>query len=98
MTSPGIPVDPLTALCERCGVDSLALHGQVIRGALPPGAPVEVLVEFSGDVHRPEIGHMEHELSILYGGRPIRITVSNDLKPFHRDRILQDARVLYRKL
>ena len=74
----------------------LACFGSVLRDDFRPDSDIDVLVEFeAGHVPGWEIVSMEHELSLLLGGRRVDLLTPRFLNHRIRDQVLRDAVTLY---
>lgn len=93
-----LPQDQIADFCRRHGVRRLALFGSVLRDDFRPRSDVDVLVEFEPDTH---IGHfgvagMERELSRILQ-RKIDLRTPAELSRYFRQRVLDEAEVLYER-
>ena len=90
-----VPNDSIADFCRRNHIRRLALFGSVLRGDFTPKSDVDVLVEF-------EIGHtpglsffaMQRELSAIIA-RNVDLNTPEDLSPYFRKQVLEEAEVLY---
>jgi len=85
------------AFCRRRHIRSLALFGSVLRDDFGPESDVDVLVEFQPG-HTPgflRLHEMEQELSGLLDQRRVDLVTQKFLNRRIRERVLQDAEVLY---
>ena len=92
-----IPPDILAEVCERHHVRRLSLFGSTARGTAGPGSDIDLLVEFREDA-TPTLFDMEalqHELSVLLGGRRIDLRTAGELSRYFRDDVVRDAVVQY---
>jgi len=94
-----IPVDrrQLGAFCRRHHIRRLALFGSVLRADFTPGSDIDILVEFDAE-HIPGllgIASMERELTALFGGRRVDLRTPEDLSPYFRHSVLEQAEVQY---
>jgi predicted nucleotidyltransferase len=88
----------IKAFCQRHHIKSLALFGSILRDDFNPDSDIDVLVEFRKGQTPGFLGlaDMEHELSALLGERKIDMRTPQDLSPYFRDRVLQEAEVICR--
>lgn len=94
-----IPFDErrLRSFCRRHRIRRMALYGSVLRPDFRPDSDVDVLVEF--DPARVPglfgIARMERELSAIFGGRAVDLRTPQDLSPYFRQQVLDEAEVHY---
>jgi predicted nucleotidyltransferase len=91
-----VPVQEMTNFCQRHHIRQLALFGSVLREDFGPESDVDVLVEFEPEAR---IGYsrffrLQDELTALFG-REVDLFTPNSLKPFARDRAMQNKAVIY---
>lgn len=87
--------DELTAFCRRNHIRKLSLFGSILREDFTPDSDVDVLVEFEPG-HTPGLAFftMQRELSqILH--RKVDLNTVDDLSPYYRQQILDEAEVMY---
>lgn len=92
-----LPKEQLAAYCRARGIRRLAVFGSALRDDLRPDSDIDLLVEFEPD-HVPGllgIARMERELSALLGGRRVDLRTPQDLSPYFRQRVLEEAEVQY---
>jgi predicted nucleotidyltransferase len=89
--------EKIAAFCERYHVQSFALFGSVLRDDFGVDSDIDVLVEFESGFTPGlfTIARMERELSHLFAGRKIDLRTPEDLSPYFRQNVLQEARVEY---
>ena len=93
-----VPIDALTEICIRYGVESLSIFGSVARGDFGPGSDIDVLVEFQSGSAPGMMGivQMQDELSELFGGRSVHVSTRAMLdNPYRRSSVLRDLVRLY---
>jgi uncharacterized protein len=90
-----IPRDSLTNFCRRYHIRRLALFGSVLRADFGPDSDVDVLVDFEPG-HTPGLAffRMQRELSAILG-RQVDLHTANDLSPYFRQEVLDEAEDLY---
>lgn len=90
-----IPRDSLNKFCRRYHVRRLALFGSVLRPDFSPESDVDVLVDFKPG-HTPGLAffRMQRELSNLLN-RQVDLHTANDLSPYFRQEVLEEAEDLY---
>ncbi len=92
-----IPEAKIAALCQRNGIQRIALFGSVLTDRFSEVSDIDVLVEF----HRNErvgffrLADIENELSQLLAGRKIDLRTPMDLSRHFRDDVVRNALVLY---
>ncbi len=97
MMTPQIKIDrnQLEKLCKEFGVRRLALFGSVIRDDFGDDSDVDILVEFEPET---KVGFsffsLQKELSDLLG-RQVDLSTPGFLSPRIRDKISEEARLVY---
>jgi len=96
-----LPLAEIREVCDRLGVQDLALFGSALRGDFGPDSDLDFLVRFRPDAVQPWLTHfqaLEDELSKLLG-RSIdladRAAIEKSRNWIRRDSILDSAQVLY---
>lgn len=92
------PAPELEAFCRQHHIRRLAVFGSALHGGFGPGSDLDLLVEFEADV---PIGlftfaTIEGELSALFGW-PVDLNTAGFLSPYFRQRITDEARVIYER-
>ena len=93
---PEIPEDDLVRLCERHGIQELALFGSALTEPFGDQSDIDVLVTFKPQ-SRPgflTLGRVQRELEQLFH-RQVDLVPKNGLKPAIRDSVLATAQVFY---
>ena len=91
-----IPYDQISEFCQRWRVRKMALFGSVIRDDFTPESDVDVLVEFQPGP-TPGLrfyGAMPDELSRILS-RKVDLNTAQDLSPYFRQEVLDEAEVVY---
>ena len=90
-----VPKEEIAAFCRRHHIRKLAFFGSVLRDDFTPESDVDVLVEFEPG-HTPGLAFfaMQRELSEILG-RKVDLNTANDLSPYFRQEVLDEAEVLY---
>ena len=93
-----VPQQELVEFCRRHQVRRLLVFGSVLRGDFGPRSDVDVLVEFEleASVSLFDLGGMQVELSELLG-RDVDLKTPGFLSRYFRQRVLDEARVLYER-
>ena len=92
-----LPTAEIAAFCRRHGIRKLALFGSVLRSDFRPDSDVDVLVEFEPGMRIGwEFIDLQDELSVLFG-RDVDLHTPNSLSRHFRDRVLQQAQVVYER-
>lgn len=89
--------DRIAEFCKSHGIRRLAIFGSALRGNLGPKSDIDLLVEFDPE-HTPGlfgVARLERELSELFGGRKVDLRTPQDLSPYFREQILEEAEVQY---
>ena len=87
----------LHQFCKRNFMVKLSLFGSVLRGDFTDESDIDFLVEFEAD-RTPtflSLARMERELSELLGGRKIDLRTPEELSPYFRDNVIEEAVNLY---
>jgi predicted nucleotidyltransferase len=93
-----IPYDAIHALCEKHHIRRLSLFGSVLRDDFRSDSDVDVLVEFEPGtrVTYLDLASIQLELSDLMG-RSVDLGMPHTLSPYIRQRVLDQARVIYER-
>ncbi|MEL7039458.1 MAG: nucleotidyltransferase family protein [Cyanobacteria bacterium J06592_8] len=90
-----LPQTEINQFCQHYNICKLSLFGSVLRDDFTIGSDIDVLVEFEpGKTPGLAIIRMEDELSHLLG-RVVDLRTPADLSRYFRDRVLQEAMVIY---
>ena len=91
-----IPEDKIAEFCRRNGIQSLSLFGSVLRDDFTPESDVDVLVEFKPG-RTPGLaffGSIPDALSEILGRR-VDLNTAQCLSPYFRQKVLDEAEVVY---
>ena len=90
-----VPREEMAAFCRRHHIRKLAFFGSVLRDDFTPDSDVDVLVEFEPG-HAPGLAFfaMQRELSEILG-RKADLNTAQDLSPYFRQEVLDEAEMLY---
>jgi predicted nucleotidyltransferase len=91
-----ISEERIRSLCTRFRIRKLSLFGSALHGTMKEGSDIDLLVEFEPG-HVPgliALAGMQNEFSALFG-HPVDLRTPNDLSPFFRDAVLQEAKAAY---
>jgi uncharacterized protein len=90
-----VPKEEIAAFCRRNHIRRLAVFGSVLRDDFAPESDVDVLVEFEKG-HVPGLAFitMQDELSEVLQ-RNVDLNTPACLSPYFRQRVLNEAEVLY---
>lgn len=92
-----LPVDAIVEFCERYHIRKLALFGSVLGDDFRHDSDVDVLVEFeSGHAPGWEFVSMQDELSEILG-RPVDLNTPGFLSRHFRQRVIDNAQVIYER-
>ena len=93
-----IPSDQIADFCREHGVRKLAVFGSVLRDDFRPRSDVDVLVDFEPETHIGYFGivRMERELSRMLGRR-VDLRTPAELSKYFRQRVLDEAEVVYER-
>lgn len=90
-----IPSSTLRNYCQRHHIQRLAIFGSALRDDFAAGSDIDVLVEFEpGRVPGLAFFSIQRELSQLLG-RQVDLNTPEDLSPYFRDQVLQEAETFY---
>ena len=90
-----LPNAEINQFCQQHYIQKLSLFGSVLRDDFTAKSDVDVLVEFESEkTPGLAIVRMEDELSHLLG-RVVDLRTPADLSRYFRDRVLQEAMVIY---
>lgn len=101
MTKPNkiLPINKITAFCkEHPTIAKLSLFGSALTGHLHRGSDIDLLVEFEPG-QTPSLFvliNLEDELTILLG-RKADLRTPEELSPYFRNEVLDQAKSLYVK-
>jgi uncharacterized protein len=89
------PREQLADFCRRHHIRRLALFGSALRDDFGPTSDLDLLVEFDAG-HTPGLAFfaMQEELSCMLG-RKVDLNTPRSLSRYFRDRVLDEAEVLY---
>lgn len=90
-----IPREQIADFCRRHHIRRLALFGSALREDFGPSSDLDLLVEFEAG-HTPGLAFfaMQEELSCMLG-RTVDLNTPRSLSRHFRDRVLDEAEVLY---
>jgi predicted nucleotidyltransferase len=87
-------IDKLSAsiddLRREYPLKSLSIFGSAARGEAGPESDVDILVEFNGPIGLFKYCRLAHRLEQILGRR-VDLGTPNSLKPYLKDRVLQEA-------
>ena len=91
-------IDPrsLFDLCERHGIRRLRVFGSHARGDATPSSDVDLIADFTEGKSLMELVQIERDLAERLGLR-VDLLTEGSLSPYLRERILDEARVLYER-
>ena len=92
-----VPKGRLNSFCREHGIKWLAIYGSALRDDFGPESDVDVLVEFEPERVPGFLGlaGMQLELQELFSGRPIDLRTPEDLSPYFRQDVLDEAEIQY---
>ena len=91
-----IPEDKIAEFCRRNGIKCLSLFGSVLRDDFTPESDIDVLVEFKQG-RTPGLaffGSMPDDLSEILGRR-VDFNTAQCLSPYFRQKVLEEAEIIY---
>lgn len=93
-----IPVEQVTAFCQRHPIRKLALFGSVLRDDFSPESDIDVLVEFlpHACISLLDMVSLEMELTTLLG-RQVDLRTPQELSRYFRDKVIDSSEVLYER-
>jgi len=88
--------DELIEFCRKNGIRSLSLFGSFLHGNAKPDSDIDFLVDFEPSEHVGlfALSRMELELTDLFN-RPVDLRTAQDLSPYFRQRVLEEAALIY---
>jgi predicted nucleotidyltransferase len=97
LTAETFSQEQLVDVCQRFGVQRLALFGSVLRGDARADSDVDLLVEFMPEGHPTyfTLVDLAEQLSPVFGGRRVDLVTPRALHRLIRGPILRTAKVLY---
>ncbi len=87
----------LSAFCQQYYIKKLSLFGSVLRDDFTDKSDVDFLVEFEAG-KAPSfftLARMERELSAIINWHKVDLRTPSELSIYFRDRVMQEAKVLY---
>jgi predicted nucleotidyltransferase len=83
--------------CLKHHISRLSLFGSQLEGNADLGSDIDLLVEFDQGEEPGLLGiaKMEHELSVLLGGRAVDLRTPKDLSRYFRDSVIRSSQVQY---
>lgn len=92
-----IPKKELQNLCQLYKISKLSLFGSVLRNDFTEDSDIDFLVEFNSNYIPTffKLSEIERELSKLFNNRKIDLRTKEELSPYFRDKVLQEAIVSY---
>lgn len=91
-----VDLEALEAFCRAHRIQWLAVFGSALRGDFGDESDVDVLVEFEhGATPGLEFFTLDEEISPMFGDRRIDLGTRKGINRWIRDRVLQEAVVLY---
>lgn len=92
-----IPQEKIREFCQRHYICKLSLFGSVLREDFTEESDVDFLVEFEPGKTPGffKMAQMERELSEIIDGRQVDLRTPPELSPYFRDRVMQEAEVIY---
>ncbi len=91
-----IPEGKIAEFCVQNGIRRLSLFGSVLRNDFTPKSDIDVLVEFKSG-RTPGLaffGSIPDTLSEILGRR-VDLNTAQCLSPYFRQKVLQEAEVIY---
>ena len=92
-----IPKERLNSFCRKHRIRWLAFFGSALRDDFSPESDIDVLVEFEPD-NIPgliALSGIQLEVGSMFPGRNVDLRTSDDLSPYFRQEVLDDAEVQY---
>jgi len=90
-----IPEDKLRSFCKRNHIQKLSFFGSFLRDDFKSSSDIDVLVEFEAG-HVPGLAFftMQEELSEIIGHK-VDLNTPQFLSRYFRDKVIDEAQVLY---
>ena len=91
-----IPTEKIAEICQRYGIQEMAIFGSAARADMRPDSDVDVMVDFFPETKYGllEYQAIEDELAELFGRR-VDLGTKRYIKPRLREHILRESRVIY---
>jgi|SRR5665811_314983 len=90
-----IPEDKLRAFCKRNHIQKLSFFGSFLRDDFEQSSDIDILIEFkAGHVPGLAFFSMQEELSELIGHK-VDLNTPQFLSRYFRDKVIDEAQVLY---
>ena len=90
-----LPLSEISKFCQRNQIKRLSLFGSVLRDDFTPESDVDILVEFQqGKTPGLAIVDLQDELSAMIG-QVVDLRTPAELSRYFRERVLQEARLIY---
>jgi uncharacterized protein len=83
-------------LCQRNGIERLRVFGSFARGEAKPGSDLDLIADFSDRKSLLDLVRIEREFAERLG-RPVDLLTVESLSPYLRERVLQEARMVYER-
>ena len=84
----------LITLCRHNDVKQLSLFGSTARGEATAHSDLDLLIEFSARKSLLAVIRLERQFSVLFG-KDVDLLTEAAISPYLRNRIKQEAQVLY---
>lgn len=83
-------------ICTRNGIERLRLFGSHARGEASDESDIDLIADFVGRKSLMDLARIEREFSERFG-RKVDLLTERALSPYLRERILQEAMVVYER-
>lgn len=95
-----LPMEQITAFCDRWRVIEFALFGSVLRNDFRPDSDIDVLISFAPDAKRglTETMQMRDELREMFGREVdliVKAAIERSENWLRRKNILESAEIIY---
>jgi uncharacterized protein len=86
----------LREVCQRHGIERLRVFGSFARGDAKAGSDVDLIADFTDRKSLLDLVRIERELAETLG-HPVDLLTVESLSPYLRNRVLQEARMVYER-
>ncbi len=92
-----IPKDKIVSYCKKNHIKKLALFGSFLTNEFRSDSDIDLLVEFEKG-YVPgffDLVRMQDQLSKFFNGRSVDLRTQYDLSRYFREKVIDNAEVLY---
>ncbi len=92
-----VPKEKIVSYCKKNHIKKLALFGSFLTNDFRSDSDIDLLVEFEKG-HIPgffDLVRMQNQLSKFFNGRSVDLRTQYDLSRYFREKVIDNAEVLY---